>query len=136
MQTKWTNVPVSFTVELGREGEGPWQDLTYEKELPPTVRVEICGLCPIGCEGLELDFDVYSSGYHQPMSMYGGPDRLGWPEEGDDERECKGVYILEGGANNRPRYPLSKASADLLEALYQEEIQAADLPEQDDGDCG
>lgn len=131
MKNEWRDVPVSFTVEVNCECDedgnqtGPWQDLTYEKELPSVVQAELDKLMPGGYEGAELDFDVRSSGYYEPMSMYGGPDHLGWPEEGDDERECLGVYVLLDG---KKRIPLSQTSVRHLEELYQEEIQRAELP--------
>jgi len=69
------------------------------------------------------------------MSMYGGSDHLGWPEEGEDERTCKGVYLLLDGKRiteaGKP-VKLSKAIADVLEGLYQEEIQEAELPSLED----
>ena len=38
-----------------------------------------------------IEFGV--SGHHQEKSMYGGPDRLGWPEEHSEEREVEETYI-------------------------------------------
>ena len=129
--SKWTNVEVSFTVELGYD-EG-WKDLTYEKPLPAALLVELAKLPP-DCDGLELDFDIRSSGYYSPAVMYLRNGDPGYPEEGDDERECKGVYLLLDG---KKRIPLYKTLADELEGLYQEEINSADLPESDyEGDRG
>jgi hypothetical protein len=41
----------------------------------------------IGDDIVEIEIDFVSSGCYQPASMHGGPDGLGWPEEGEDERE-------------------------------------------------
>ena len=41
----------------------------------------------IGNDIVEIEIEFVSSGCYQPASMHGGPDGLGWPEEGDDERE-------------------------------------------------
>ena len=131
--SKWHNVSVSFTVELGREVDGDrvlqWEDLTYSKLLPDVVLAELETLVPKDCEGLELDFDVRSSGYYDPGKTWGLPENC-YPPEGKDEREVKGVYLLLDGKKN---IPLSKASADLLEALYQEEINDAELPSYEGG---
>ena len=55
----------------------------------------------IGDDIVEIEIDFISSGCYQPASMHGGPDGLGWPEEGEDEREfvaarLNGVKLPEG----------------------------------------
>lgn len=44
-------------------------------------------------EFAELEIDFVSSGSYCPASMHGGPDGLGWPEEGEDEREFVAARI-------------------------------------------
>ena len=68
--SKWNNVPVSFTVELGRREDWTWEDLTFDKSLPVKVLVELDMLAPVSCEGLELDFDVRSSGSYNPYHSH------------------------------------------------------------------
>ena len=128
--SKWHDVSVDFTVELGYDEDG-WTDLTYQKPLPAALLVELAKL-PADCDGCELDFDIRSSGYYEPMSMYGGPDHLGWPEEGEDERTVEGVSLYFG--RGKKPIPLYKTLADELEGLYQEEINSAELPDTDDYD--
>ena len=126
--SKWHDVEVPFSVELGYDQDSGWQDLTYEKGLPTALLVELEKL-PIECDGVELDFDVRSSGYYQPAKTSGLPENC-YPEEGDDEREVKGVYLLV----DDKRIPLYKTLADELTALYEEEIQAVELPDCEGGD--
>jgi len=56
-----------------------WRNVsgTYVTEIPVPTDVEFA----------ELEIDFVSSGSYCPSSMCGGPDGLGWPEEGEDERE-------------------------------------------------
>jgi hypothetical protein len=144
--SKWTKVPIIFTVELGRElgaaSGDHWNDLTYEKEIPPSVLEEVTRLVPVSCEGVELDFDITSSGSYSPAVMYLKNGDPGYPEEHEEERVCNGVFLLLGSgeyvrdaAGKRVKLKCS----DELEGLYQSEIDDAELPsvEQDyDGpDC-
>jgi len=39
-----------------------------------------------------VEFSV--RGWHTPASMYGGSDRMGWAEEGDEERTIDQIYLL------------------------------------------
>ena len=129
---KWHNVSVPFTVELGYNSDG-WQDLTYGKTLPAALLVELAKL-PADCDGCELDFDIRSSGYYEPMSMYGGPDHLGWPEEGEDERVCNGVCLWSGSLKSgKKRVPLYETLAIDLAEIYQDQIDEVELllPEQE-----
>ena len=133
---KWTNVAVTFTVELDRDvcDNAPWLDLTHSMELPAEVQADIYRVLPSDGQplvgGVELDFDVRSSGSYEPMSMYGGPDHLGWPEEGCDDRELRGVDVL---LNGKKVGSLNKDAVDALDDLYREKFEAAELPETDDG---
>ena len=84
---EWQGVRGVFSVELASirsvisEYEG--------EEIPP-----LYGIIVPDVDELVIEFT--SSGYFQPMSMYGGADRLGWPEEGSDERELTRAYLLDG----------------------------------------
>lgn len=68
MKTRWSNVP------------GEWS-------------IEFCSCDEHGILGAELVISFVSSGYDQPMSMYGGPDRLGWPAEHEDERTFESAEL-------------------------------------------
>ncbi|CAB4191673.1 hypothetical protein UFOVP1229_82 [uncultured Caudovirales phage] len=46
-----------------------------------------------------IDFEIRCIGYYQRASMYGGPDHLGWPEEGEDEREIVAVKAFDADSN-------------------------------------
>ena len=50
-------------------------------------------LAPYAKVGDDLEIEFLSSGYHLPASMYGGADRMGWAEEGDDERIVVAAYV-------------------------------------------
>ena len=82
---KWSNVPGVFSIEVQSirsvisEYEG--------EEIPPLYGIVVPGVD-------ELVIEFTSSGYYQPMSMYGGWYRLGWPEDGDDERLLSRAYLL------------------------------------------
>lgn len=65
------------------------EELTDE-DLPEHLR-------SIGIDSIEFRF--HCTGYHQPMSMYGGHDHLGWPEEFEDIREIVGVKAFDIDGN-------------------------------------
>jgi len=88
MGTKWSNVPGQFSIEVYLDGNVVRD--TDDKELKPLL-----GLIKSD-DALELVIDFLSSGYHQPASMFGGADHLGWPEEGDDERCLASAYLTDG----------------------------------------
>jgi hypothetical protein len=92
-------------------------------------------LAPASCESLELDFDVRSSGSYDPGCWTLPNGDPGYPPSGGDDREVKGVSLLLDGKTLREPSGtavwLSQASADLLAALYEDKIQAAELPEQE-----
>lgn len=71
-------------------------------------------------EDYQLLLYFRSSGYYTPMSMYGGPDHLGWPAEGDDERLMEKVEI-----DDAP--PLSPQMQQELFDLFIEEINKVEL---------
>jgi hypothetical protein len=89
--TSW-NVSSGFTIE----------ELT-DDELPESLR---------GIRIDSLDFVFRSIGFYQPRSMYGGPDQLGWPEDGDDERE-----LLSVKAEREDRTPIKLNQQQIADAL-------------------
>lgn len=131
--SKWNNVPGFVSIYLFKD-EGEWyvEDTTRNEELTQSVRS--CALNSIlqksGEEDANLVLEFKSSGYHQPMSMYGGPDRLGWPEEGDEERFVYNAY-LEFGNN---KFILSKGFNEAFDVMFETEIYESenlDWPEED-----
>lgn len=61
--------------------------ITFDDEPPAIIE-------PFGAKlGDQLLITFLSSGYYEPMSMYGGSDHVGWPEEGDDERIVTAVVL-------------------------------------------
>ena len=45
-----------------------------------------------------IDFRIHCTGYYEAASMYGGPDQIGWPAEGDETREIVAVRAWSNGA--------------------------------------
>lgn len=68
------------------------EELT-DADLPESLR-------GLGIDNLDIEFR--SIGYYQPMSMYGGSDRLGWPEDSDDERTMISVIAFDANSNPIP----------------------------------
>jgi hypothetical protein len=82
----------------------------------------------------EMEICFLGSGYYTPASMYGGPDHLGWPEEGEDERILDG--LVDVSCDDSPTKKLSKAASqamfDLMEEeIYQEEVSSNDYRDYD-----
>lgn len=76
----------------------------------------------------ELVLHFRSQGYHEPMSMYGGPDNLGWPEEYDDERTLLQAVLEAGGKKIEIPAPLNEE----LFQQYINEVNEEELPDYDD----
>lgn len=117
--TKWSNVPGMFSIEV-TTANGLACELGG-KPLPM-----LSGIIPPG-DDLELIIEFKSSGYHQPMSMYGGPDRLGWPEEGEDERELVHAYLSDWMNRRQIELPLDvqkKLFEHYADAIQEVELEA------------
>lgn len=107
--TSW-NVDASLTIE----------ELTDE-DFPDTF--------PRGITTLDIDYN--SQGYYQARSMYGGPDHLGWPEEGDDERTMIGVRASD---DNNTTITLTVAQQQELFDKYRSRVDDDELPYDDSYD--
>ena len=70
-----------------------------------------------------VDIEFRSVGYYQAASMYGGPDHLGWPAEGDDERTMVSVKAFDV-ANER--LPLSTEEAAAIFEAFSDEIASCE----------
>lgn len=71
----------------------------------------------------ELVIEFRSKGYHDPGSRYGGPDNLGYPPEGDDERTLLQAYIY----NSPHKIPVPPQLAQQLWDTYEEQIYEAEI---------
>lgn len=80
-----------------------------------------------GIDTLKITFR--SVGYYEPASRYGGPDHLGWPEEGEDERTMEDVVAYT--ADNVP-VPLTSVEQGLLFGLFYSYVEEAEVPWDDD----
>lgn len=85
----WQNVPGAISIEIIHEEE--WSDITYSNDLPESLLEELNKLT---VDYVEMVIDFKSSGFYDSGSMYGGADHLGWPPDGEDERELDGTIKL------------------------------------------
>lgn len=114
----WSNIPGVFSIEVASvrsvisEYDGD--------EIPPLYGIVVPDVD-------ELVIEFVSSGFHTPMSMYGGSDRLGWPEEGSEERELTRAYLLDG----KTEIELPRDVQEKLFEHYTKQIYEADLKAQD-----
>ena len=72
----------------------------------------------------DLIIEFVSTGYYDPGSMYGGPDNLGSPPEGEDERTLTEAYLVTAESDHL------KLPQDVQQALfehYEAKIYEADL---------
>lgn len=117
---KWNNVPCKLVVELEIKDN---EVVNVSQDLPALDLNEYFKGIPDSYG--ELIFDLLASGYYQPMSMYGGPDHLGWPEEGDNSVELDEVYYLA----DKVRYNFSKDVQIKLYNHFYDQIQEVEVPE-------
>lgn len=69
-----------------------------------------------------------SKGYYLPMSMYGGPDNLGWPAEGEDERTLDYVEI-DGVKVSQALAEYIFEEDEVFDAVQKEELDHTHEPE-------
>jgi hypothetical protein len=94
MKRKWnTNAQFNTTVTLV---DGLWPVWIYSHNNKRVCQElgNYLNKCDPSAE-IEIWIDFQSRGYYSPASMYGGADRVGWPEEGDDERTVNNVKVNE-----------------------------------------
>lgn len=114
-----------FSTELLRD-DGSGRLIDYWDQPVPEFLAE---LVPEGSEP-ELVVEFIARVWHQEMSMYGGPDRLGWPEEHSDEREWRSVYLI---LDKDHRLVLEMGLAERVFDHYSDRIMDCDVefPEDD-----
>jgi hypothetical protein len=115
--SKWKNVPGQFNIELEYQPEIGVFDLDG-KHLPM--------LTPYLKGDGELVIHWLSSGYYDSGSMYGGPDNLGWPPEGDEERTLSNAYIHADSTIDLPK----DVQQELFD-VYEKKIMDQACPEDD-----
>ncbi len=113
----WKYVPGWISVELDIDEKGNVFDISSEKGYESEEFASLKSY--VENDGSEMVVNFYSSGFYEPMSMYGGPDRLGNPEYLFDERTLDHVMV------GKQRLP--DEIAEKVFELYRSEIEAADV---------
>ena len=127
---RWNKVPGSFSIEINIGEEGNLFDITNDIDLSGQLQSAIIkdvSTIPIRLDSedqIELVIDFESTGYRDPGSMHGGPDQLGWPPEGDDERIVTNVTLI---VNGKPIGELSDEVKKTIEGEYEDIINEIDL---------
>jgi len=88
-ERRWNNVSGELKLALYRGGHELYDEAANEAPecLLPYIQDDD--------STYELVIDFVSSGYRREAEMYGGPDNLGFPAEGEDDRnpECAHVFF-------------------------------------------
>jgi hypothetical protein len=100
MNKRTWNVSGTCSIELAIE-EGELIAAASEQPIPEflfpyldmTFAEDGSGAFHWGMMTCEIIIDFRAKGYELPASMYGGPDRMGWDREGDEERLLDEVYL-------------------------------------------
>jgi hypothetical protein len=116
--TSWKNVSGEYSIEVWTDGLRCYD--IDDKALPMLNSLCFANGFTYG----ELVIDFLSSGYDDPGSMYGGSDNLGYPPEGDDEREPESAYLKDEDGNE---IDLTPQQRDALFDLYSDQIQDVEL---------
>jgi hypothetical protein len=135
MTQRWANVPGSISVEVERN-IGGWSELDEKVPIPQVAADELDGLQD-GVTGYELVINFLSSGHHTPMSLYGGPDRVGWPEEYEDERTLHSVVAyreMKAGGYDKQGVKLSKAAGEALMEHFRARVESAEIEQPEEPD--
>ena len=104
-----------LTVGTNEDGERFVLDEYNDKLIP-----ELIGVATQDCE-MVIHFN--SEGYHDPGSMYGGPDNLGYPPECEDNRTLDLIVLSTG-------IVVPKAIQDKIFDQYQKLIDLAPISEE------
>lgn len=101
---RWRDVPGELIVELFyRDTAAGLRCAHTDNEAPLCLMSTFSTLLDANLvtsdDRLELVIKFVSTGFYDPGSMYGGPDNLGSPPEGEDECMLDIAYFLiDGGA--------------------------------------
>lgn len=122
---KW-NIDGVWGLELYMDQDGVVRETRNDK-----TNILIQGLNKMIAEDsektAELVIQFNSTGYYEPASMYGGPDRLGWPEDGADDREVISVTLV---IDESTFFITDDYDRDLFE-WYREDIEKVELSTDD-----
>lgn len=124
-KSSWSNVAGQFSIEICLI-DRKMQDIN-DKELPTLQPMSL--YFDSEEDTAELIIDFRSSGFEDPGSMYGGPDNLGYPPEGEDERLIELAYLKL----NDVELQLTNEQQETLFDIYENEINDVEL-EWDDHD--
>jgi hypothetical protein len=122
----WKNVPGCCTVEIERDVEGRWVDISDYRPLGlPSVEAEIERLLP-GTEEAVCEIHFLASGYYDSGN--------GWdaPPDGSEERLLDSVSVypvdmVTGHGYCRNGQDLSEEAADQMFSAYRQIIEGLDL---------
>lgn len=119
MKSKWSNVAGRFSIEAYVNNG---QVFDIDDNLIPELQPQAL-LFSNEDDPAEIVIDFTSSGYYDSGSMYGGPDNLGYPPEGDDERLLESATLEIDGVATQ----LTKEQQDKLFDRYSDEIHDAEI---------
>lgn len=119
MKRSW-NVTDELPIELYVDEDGSTWD-TDDNDI-----TSILDLTVLGLEDAELVIEFTSEGYYDSGSMYGGPDNLGYPPEGDDERLLSEAYLCVNGERIKT-FCLTKQTQQNLFDRYEDNIQDVEV---------
>lgn len=122
------NTTASCWIELWRdEVDGQ----VYEGRNQQHVPAGLADLCrDIDC-CYELEIQFTSRGYFEPASMYGGPQHVGWPADGDDERTLNHVLLHSDIGDKHQTTVIRQPLADELFGFFSSAVEATELPDRD-----
>lgn len=110
MLIAWRNIPGKLYIEITVNENGIWDSHND---------TELSMLAPYVKEHAELTIHFLCNGHYQPFSMYGGPDNLGHPEDGEEERLLDFVEV------NSVKLP-DKIAQQIFN-LYESQIENVDV---------
>jgi hypothetical protein len=100
----WKDIPGEAGVDAFLHNK-QWLDVQNDQPIPDALAKFLDLFTAYGIDSLTITLHFTSSGYNVPMSMHGGPDGIGWPEEIGDERTLRKVTIT---ADNPPLDGISR----------------------------
>jgi len=137
-QTKEWNTNGSYSIEvslLSPNGDpdpnGNVYDVTHSLENDPTLQHLKPYLQKIPESGYygELVIEFSSKGSHTNKSMYGGNDRVGWPEESDEGR----VYLDSYIKSNNQKISIDKNIGESLFERFKNSIDEVSIDTDETG---
>jgi hypothetical protein len=125
IQRKW-HVSTSCCIELFRD-----RSHVFEGRQERVVPTGLAKYVPDSDHAYELEIAFISRGYYDPGSMYGGPDNLGSPPEGDDERTLEHMLVHVHKSTGHIVSNVPPALADELFEFFRDDVEVVQLPDND-----